>query len=147
MEEKPNYYAILTANVRYDERLSPMEKLLYAEITALSSKDGVCWASNSYFANLYNLTPQHISRMIRKLKRCGYIEIKIEYKPNSKEIKRRDIYLLTNMFIGINKNVNRGINKYVKDNNTSTNNINIIYKLKGFKGNVITSDLNDLYDN
>ena len=34
---KPNYYAIIPANVRYDEKLSPNEKLFYGEITALTT--------------------------------------------------------------------------------------------------------------
>ena len=38
MNEKPNYYAIIPANVRYDNELRANEKLLYGEITALSSK-------------------------------------------------------------------------------------------------------------
>ena len=32
MKEKPNYYAILSAEVRYDNRLRPNVKLLYAGI-------------------------------------------------------------------------------------------------------------------
>ena len=145
--EKPNYYSILTADVRYDDRLSSTEKLLYSEITALTNKDGVCYASNNYFARLYKKTPTHISRMIKKLKDCGYINIEIEYKKNSKEIKRRNIYLLTKMLRGIDKNVNRGINKNVKDNITSINNINRIYKPKDFKTNIVNGDLEELYDN
>ena len=55
MEEKntPNYFGILPANVRYDKRLKPMEKILYTEITALSNAKGYCYATNSYFAKLY----------------------------------------------------------------------------------------------
>jgi len=48
--EKPNYYAILSAEVRYDNRLRPNVKLLYAEITALCNMNMECFASNRYFS-------------------------------------------------------------------------------------------------
>ena len=52
---KPSYYAIIPAEVRYSN-LKPNAKLLYGEITALSSKEGYCFATNNYFAKLYNVT-------------------------------------------------------------------------------------------
>ena len=70
---KPNYYAIIPASVRYDERLPPNAKLLYGEITALCNKEGRCWASNNYFAELYGMTKKSISRLIQQLHVIGYI--------------------------------------------------------------------------
>ena len=61
MEEKPNYYAIIPAEVRYDKQLKPNEKLLYGEITSLATKTGECWASNNYFADLYEVEPETIT--------------------------------------------------------------------------------------
>lgn len=134
-EEIPNYYAVIPAEVRYDKKLKDKAKLLYGEISALCNKDGTCWASNSYFANLYGLRKETISRLLSCLEQQGYIKINIEYDKNSKQVKRRLIYLLTKTSIpllteksrGIDEKVKEGIDKKVKENNTSINNtINIL---------------------
>ena len=91
--EKPNYYSILPAEVRYDKRLTANEKLLYSEITSLTSKTGECWASNEYFASIYELSIRSITRMIANLKKYGYINIVMIRKENSKEIEKRIITL------------------------------------------------------
>ena len=80
MEEKPNYFAIIPAEVRYDKSLTPNEKLLFGEISALSQKNGSCWASNNYFAELYDVYPTSISRWIKHLAERGYITIKLVYR-------------------------------------------------------------------
>ena len=129
MNEKPGYYSILTANVRYDKRLKANEKLLFSEITALSNKYGYCTATNSYFSKLYEVSKTSISTWINNLKRCGYLEIEKIYKDNSKEIIQRKMYPQTNP---IKENLNRysrkvkgGIKENFKDNNININNINI----------------------
>ena len=66
--EQTSYYAILTASVRYDNRLTDSEKILYAEITALSNKYGYCSASNNYFDKLYEVSKRTISTRINNLK-------------------------------------------------------------------------------
>lgn len=87
----PNYYAILPANVRYDENLSPNSKLLYSEITALTNMNGKCFASDDYFAKLYHVSKQSIQNWLRQLEILGYIKREIAYKKNSKEISSRHI--------------------------------------------------------
>jgi hypothetical protein len=136
---KPNYYAIIPAEVRYSENLTPNAKLLYAEITALSQKDGSCWASNKYFSNLYNVSTVTISRWISSLVENNFINREIVYKKGTKEIDKRYLQLCNG---GINKNVSTPINKNVKDNNTSINNtsINISNRRKDFVLNVMTFD-------
>lgn len=131
--ETPNYFAIIPAEVRYDKRLKANEKLMYGEITCLTNKNSYCFASNKYFAELYEVTPQAISGWIKNLERCGYIVC--EYLHNGTEIKERRIKVLTNstkVEKGNSTKVEKGINKTLKgykqnfkENNTSNNNINI----------------------
>lgn len=125
MNNNPTYYAILTADVRYCPDLSPQEKLLFAEITALSNKDGYCSAGNSYFAKLYSLSDITISRQIKHLEELGFINVK--YDKAGTKITKRYIFAINKnvngITISINKNVKTAINKNVKDNNTSNNNI------------------------
>ena len=133
--ENPSYYAIIPADVRYDKRLKANEKLMYGEITCLSNKLGYCFSSNSYFAELYDVTPQAISGWIKNLERCGYITC--EYLHNGTEIKERRIRIVkntnsTNDEKGNSTKLEKGINKSLKgykqkfkDNNTSDNNTSI----------------------
>ena len=124
-QSNPTYYAILTADVRYNPDLSPQEKLLFAEITALSNKDGLCTASNPYFSKLYSLSDVTISRQIKHLEELGFINIK--YDKAGTKITKRFISTVIKNVNGIektiNKNDNRTINKNVKENNTSDINI------------------------
>ncbi|QNQ45163.1 helix-turn-helix domain-containing protein [Staphylococcus warneri] len=123
MTDQPSYYSIITANVRYDNRLTDSEKLLFAEITSLSNKYGYCTASNGYFAKLYEVTKVTISRRIANLKECGYLNVEIVREGN--EIKQRKMYPLTEMLRPINTNDNTPINTNVKENNTRFNNTRI----------------------
>ena len=84
---KPNYYAIIPATVRYS-KLKPHAKLLYGEITALASKEGYCFASNRYFANLYEVTKNTISSWISDLNKEGFITVQI-IKEGNQVIERR----------------------------------------------------------
>ena len=129
MEEKPNYYAIIPAEVKYDKQLKPNEKLLYGEITSLATKTGECWASNNYFADLYEVEPETISRWIKDLKDRGYITTRIDYKEGTKEIEKRAIIIEggidKKINRGIDKKINRGIDKKVKGNKQEVNNTRI----------------------
>ena len=75
--EQPSYFAILTAPVRYSTKISSLAKLFYAEITALSSKEGYCFASNAYFANNYSCSIDTVSRCIKELESAGFVRIEI----------------------------------------------------------------------
>lgn len=154
MKENPNFYAILPANVRYDENLKANEKILYAEITALSNKEGYCYATNSYFADLYGVHKVTISTWISNLKTFGYIKVKNIYEKGSKQIKERRIYISESL-IPISENTNTPISENTKENNTSINNKYIysaffeecwkLYPNKKGKGQVSDTKKKEIY--
>ena len=116
MEQQKNYFAVIPASVRYDKNLKPLAKLLYGEITALCNEKGYCWASNGYFAELYEVSNDTISRAIKQLEECGHIKCVYDKKQQNND-KRR-------IFIEYPQNCGDGIRKKVEQNNTenSTNN-------------------------
>ena len=120
-ENKPGYFAILPAKVRYDETLTPNAKLLFAEITALTNSKGFCWASNRYFAQLYNVRIETVSVWISSLEKQGFITRKIIYRKGTKHILNRYIEIYG---MGIVKNLNTPIDKILKDNSKPINNKN-----------------------
>jgi uncharacterized phage protein (TIGR02220 family) len=84
-KEQPAYFAIIPANVRYAD-IPDRAKLLFGEITALAQKQGYCFASNSYFADAYNCTPQAISKHISSLEAAGFL--KIEHNQNAGNLRK-----------------------------------------------------------
>ena len=89
--EKPNYYAILPANVRYDKRLSANAKLLYCEISALANVKGYCYASNKYFSELFSVDIRSVKNWLYNLKDYGYITIDFD---ENKDLRTRKIFIV-----------------------------------------------------
>jgi len=88
IQEKPGFWAVLPAAVRYDPKLPPNAKLLYAEISALTDRTGFCFATNAYFQNLYGLSERTIQHLLSALKAGGYVRI----EDGSGGSKQRKIY-------------------------------------------------------
>ena len=131
MKEKPTYYAIIPASVRYSS-LKPNAKLLYGEITALSNKLGFCYATNNYFAELYNVSKNTISNWLSDLNKAGFITIDIKRNSNKQIVKR---------CIGITKIMDTPIHEKLKGNSTSINNTsNNIYIKEKFITDVMAFD-------
>ncbi|MCR5436176.1 MAG: helix-turn-helix domain-containing protein [Treponema sp.] len=135
-EQLPSYFAILTPEVRYNKNLKPIEKIVFAEITALSNLKGYCFATNDYLAKLYDVDSCTISRYISHLEKLSLI--KCEYIKDGQIIKERRIYInvVDSSVNGtVDNSVNGTVDNSVKDNNTrvnntSINNINIPEKTK-----------------
>lgn len=73
--ERPGFFAVLPASVRYDARLSASEKIFFAEITSLTEDEGYCYASNAYFCQLYGAGERTVQRWLKDLQAAGYIRI------------------------------------------------------------------------
>lgn len=116
--DKKSYYAVIPANVRYDPSLPAGAKLLYGEITALCSEKGFCWASNNYFADLYQKTGKTISRWVAQLVEEGYIQAHVDKEKGN----QRQLYLSQSITLPTDKNVHTYGQKcpYPMDKNVHT---------------------------
>lgn len=128
MNEQPNYYSIIPAHVRYDKELKPMEVIMYGELTALSNKYGYSYASNNYFAELYNVHKKTVSTWISNLKEKGYIDTVVIRDENMTVTERR-IYITapypSNHGEGYPQKSGDPIHKKTEENNTRINNTRI----------------------
>ena len=91
---KPHYYAVIPAKVRYAKGITPNAKLLYAEITALCNMNGKCTASTQYFCSLYEVSRVSIQKWLKSLEDNNHIKRVNIYKQGSKEILSRVITLV-----------------------------------------------------
>ena len=130
MQDNPNYYAIIPADIRYDKTLCDKAKLLYGEITSLSNLYGYCFSSNKYFAELYGITDTYVSKLIKQLIEKGYIRSEIVYKEGTKQIVNRYLTIVQYPYPTI---LQEGIEQKCKDNNININNTSINNKKENIK--------------
>ena len=123
---KPNFYAVIPASIRYDKGLSSSAKLFYGEITAMSNHNGYCWASNSYFSEIFGVSNSTISLWIKQLSDLGHVEV--EYDRKGKSIVSRRIYPIQNIERTYSENLKKvfrkskeGYSENLKGNTTSNN--------------------------
>ena len=135
--KQKNYYAIIPAPVRYCKKLKANEKLMFGELTALANEKGFCYASNDYFANLYDVSKTSVSKWISNLEKNKFIRLKMIYQKGTKQIKERRIYiapLLKKTSIPIEENFNTPIEEKLKVNiYNKINNIKKEYTTKSEK--------------
>lgn len=109
-----------------DNRISSLEKLLLMHIISLCKQKGYCWATNSYFMDIYGYSKQTISKSINKLASLNYINL--NYKSEAVNNSKRTITLsevLNKTIQDIQENFNTSIQPKFKQYNK--NNINKIY--------------------
>ena len=116
-----NGYAICFNEWALDQDIKNELGLLLI-ISSLTADKGYCYASNTYFAELFKTTEISISRKIKKLERKRYISV--EYEKRGCQVITRKIRL-TKMLTDDYQKCYSTINKNVKENNTSINNTSI----------------------
>jgi hypothetical protein len=63
----------ICAAIFLDEKLTPAEKILLAEIDSLTADDHGCYASNAHFAKRLGVTESRANHVLARLTREGYI--------------------------------------------------------------------------
>ena len=100
---------------------------------------GYCFASNNYFAELYNVNKNTISLWIKELKDFGFIEVELLYKDKQVIERRIGITIISE---GYHEKRGEAITKKGEDNITRINNtsISIIKRKNLFKDLVFKLD-------
>ena len=117
-----------------------MDKLVYIRIVGFCRNEEhnhTCFASNSFFANLFGVKPKAISVTIGKLKRLGYINV--NYVINDNNYHERIITLTSNIWGEISNDdssTREEVITYKKEYNNNDNNKKIVNN----KGPVISYD-------
>ena len=99
----PNFYAIMPSFIRYDKDLTSFDKIMYAEITALTNAKGYCYAFNSYFELVFNVTKRTIQYSLSRLEKQKYIFIDIERDNETNQVITRKLYLIFEKTKGIQR--------------------------------------------
>jgi len=73
-EEKRAFKGVwICAAIFLDEKLTPAEKIVLAEIDSLTTEDRGCYASNAHFAKRLGVTESRANHLVARLTREGYI--------------------------------------------------------------------------
>lgn len=110
-----------------DDNLTWSEKMLLVEIDSLATLEKGCIATNEYLSSFFNLSKDRISKLISSLKAKGYIEVKLIYNGDTKQIIKREITTIGyrhKQLEGIVNNAERGIGENNEDINTVIINTN-----------------------
>ena len=120
---KIGYFAVIPATVLFNNQLKPNAKLLYALITALSNKEGYCYASNKYLGEKLGVDHKTVSRWLGDLRRYNYLVIDI-IRNEQQEIIQRKIYPNDVPYLSKNHYPYTLKNHYPSDEKSEDNNIN-----------------------
>ena len=86
-----NYYSLIPGYVLLSEQLSSTEKILYAEIMALTNKYGFAFISNTNLSNIMDISERQLIRCLKNLVNQGFIKY-------GKDIKSKRLIYVTYHF-------------------------------------------------
>ena len=93
LTQGPSYFAIITGPVLDCMELSDSAKLLYGRITSLADREGYCWASNKYLAEITRCGERTVSRLLAQLEELGFISTGMELTGGKRTTRGRRIYV------------------------------------------------------
>jgi len=79
--------------IRYNTDLSPLSKVLYAEIVDCMDVEGVCTKNNIYFSKILGYSKSTISSSLTQLREHGYISVYMEREEVTQKFIKRYIML------------------------------------------------------
>ena len=133
----------IPAEILLNEELTDKEKIILSMIAYLSEETKSCFASNKYIANIVNVTPDRVSKIISSLREKKYIDVKLKYKTDSKEIESRQI-------IPVEEKVNRYSSKHlypIDENNYSASQKQLVPIGENDKDIINNIKNKNIYDN
>jgi uncharacterized phage protein (TIGR02220 family) len=99
--------------VRYNNELTFFARLIYTDILSLAKKENFCFATNQYFADLYNVSQKTVSISIKELEKefCISVELTKDSRGTYRKITALHFIGITKYSNGVEENVKRGITK------------------------------------
>lgn len=87
-----SWLSFIPYSLRNDRSVSDGAKVLYTFISSLCDKEGYCWATNKYLAEIVGIADRELRYRIGELRKSGYIDIEF-IKGERGEILKRKIFL------------------------------------------------------
>jgi len=90
-DQKQNYWIVIPTKLFFNGKGNKNSKGLYGLISSLAEKEGYCYASNNYLAEIIKTSSRTIRRWLNELKEMNYL--RCEYDETLKNSSKRKIYI------------------------------------------------------
>jgi hypothetical protein len=78
MSDGGSYFIVIPAPVKRHPTLTAHAKLLFGEIAVKCNVRGYCWATNQYFADVFNCNIRSIQRYMKELEDASFVVIELQ---------------------------------------------------------------------